>query len=353
MTIMPRIPHIANDVPGDPAHGGRLDTGNRACAIRRIDSLVYGSPGGRPLLADLYLPDDGNGPWPVIVWLHGGGWRFGDRRLAPDLSRHFASRGFAMASIDYRLTTDAIFPAQIEDVKTAVRWLRASAAQYGLDAERIGLWGSSAGGHLAALAATSGPGVFEDASSERGGESSEVQAVVEGYGPIDFLQMDAHRDPSDRPSDDPESIELPRGTRSANPESFESLLVGGPIERCTDRVQRANPITYARPGVPPFLILHGLCDTAVPAHQSEILFDALASRGVDVTLCLAEALGHGFLHGDRLGHQPPGRTVTRRAAGGAVETIPDAPPITFEVIESFFARHLRADAGAPSLGFGL
>jgi acetyl esterase/lipase len=339
---MPRIPRLANSGPGEPPYGVRPERSNHASGIERINGLVYGSPGGRLLLVDLYLPDDGHAPWPVIVWLHGGGWRFGDRRLAPDLSRHFAARGFAMASIDYRLTTDAIFPAQIQDVKTAVRWLRASAAQYQLDAERIGLWGSSAGGHLAALAATSGPGVFEDASSEHGGESSEVLAVVEGYGPIDFLQLDAHRDPSGRRSDDPESIELPPGMRSAHANSFESLLVGGPIERHADRVRLANPLSYERAQLPPLLILHGLSDMTVPAHQSEILFDVLAARGVDVTLSLAEGLGHGFLHGDRLGHQPPGRTITRRAVRGVVETIPDAPPITFELIESFFARHLRA-----------
>jgi acetyl esterase/lipase len=335
---MPRIPSDANGASSELA-GGRLD-GGRTSAIRRIDDLVYASPGGAPLLADLYLPA-GGGLSPVIVWIHGGGWRFGDRRQAPDLSRRFASRGFAMASIDYRLTTDAIFPAPIEDVKSAIRWLRASAARFGLDADRIGLWGSSAGGHLAALAAMSGPGVFEGPSSEHADWTSDVQAVVDAYGPIDFLQMDAHRDPEDRPSDDPASIELPRGTRSAHADSFESLLVGAPIETCVDRVRLANPVTYAHPGVPPFLILHGLSDTAVPAHQSEILFAALAARGVDVTLCLEEGLGHGFLIGDRLGHRPAGRTLQRRAHDGVMEAMPDAPPITFDLIESFFMRHLR------------
>jgi acetyl esterase/lipase len=345
---MPRIPHDADQTPREPAHDGRPETGGRASPIKRIDGLVYGSPGGRPLSVDLYLPDDGSEPRPAIVWLHGGGWRFGDRRLAPDLSRYFAARGFVMATIDYRLTTDAIFPAQVEDVKTAIRWLRARAARYALDPSRIGLWGSSAGGHLAALVATSGPGLFEDASSEHGDQSSEVQAVVDGYGPIEFLQIDAHRDPSDRPSDDPESIGLPPGMRSAHANSFESLLVGGPIERHVDRVRLASPLSYERAQIPPFLILHGLSDMTVPAHQSEILFDALAARGVDVTLCLAEGLGHGFLTRDRLGDRPAGPTRIRRALGGTVETMRDGPPITFELIESFFARHLRSDDRAAT-----
>jgi acetyl esterase/lipase len=337
---MTRGTHEPSDAPRESPHGRtpRIRTGSGG--IERIDDLVYASPGGRSLLADLYLPAEGSGPWPVIVWIHGGGWRFGDRRQCPDLSRNFASRGFAMASIDYRLTTDAIFPSQIEDVKSAIRWLRASASHYGLDAGRIGLWGASAGGHLAALTATSGPGVFESSASERAEQSSDVQAVVDGYGPTDFLQMDAHRDPFER-STDPESLELPLGMRTAHANSFESLLVGGPIEQHTDRVRLANPIAYDRPGIPPFLILHGLSDTTVPAHQSELLFDALAARGVDVTLCMEEGLGHGFLNRHSWNTRSPGRTVIRVARGGALEVVTDAPPTTFDSIAAFFERNLR------------
>src|SRR3954468_7468253 len=105
----------------------------------RLDDIQYAVPCGTPLLADVYLPEDGAGPWPVVVWIHGGGWRFGSRRTAPDLTRWFAALGSATVSIDYRLTTEPIFPAQIEDVKTAVRWIRASAGRYGFDAGRVGL----------------------------------------------------------------------------------------------------------------------------------------------------------------------------------------------------------------------
>jgi acetyl esterase/lipase len=316
------------------------EASSASTAIRRIEGLEYAAPGGKPLLADLYLPGHGHGPWPVVLWLHGGGWRFGDRLQAPELSRYFASSGLAMASIDYRLTTEAVFPAQIEDVKTAIRWLRSVAARYGLDGTNIGLWGASAGGHLAALAAMSGPGTFESSTSEHPLESSDVQAVVDGYGPIDFLQLDAHRDPLGRPSDDPESIELPQGMRTAHANSFESLLIGGPVEEHPDRARLANPISYACPRVPPFLILHGLSDTTVPAHQSEMLFDVLAARGADVTLYLAQGLGHGFLNRPRL-DSGPGSTVARKACNGRIESIADPPPITFELIESFFRRCLR------------
>jgi acetyl esterase/lipase len=308
--------------------------------MTRIDDVVYASPDDAPLLADVYLPDSQPAPWPTIVWLHAGGWRFGDRRLAPDLSTHFAQHGYAMVSIDYRLTDRAQFPAQIEDVKTAVRWIRASASHYGFDPARIGLWGASAGGHLAALAATSGPGIFENDGSEHAAWSSEVRAVVDGYGPVDFLQLDAQRDPSDPPSDDPESVTLPPGTRAADADSFESRLIGGPIGRHPDRVAAANPLSYTRPAVPPVLILHGTSDTTVPAHQSEMLFEGLAASGVDVTLCLIEGLGHGFLNRQAFGARGAGATTVRRAFAGAIARERSESPVGFETIKVFFDRVL-------------
>jgi len=303
-----------------------------------VTDLVYSAANGKPLAADLYLPLGAEGRLPVILWLHGGAWRFGDRKLGPDLARYFAQTGFAMASIDYRLSTDAIFPAQIQDVKTAIRWLRSVAARYGLDGERIGLWGSSSGGHLAALATTSGPGTFEGA--EHSEYSSSAQAVVDGYGPTDFLQMDSHRDPSGKPSDDPESIQIPPGMRTADADSPESLLLGSPVQTCPARVREANPITYVKPGLPPFLILHGLSDTGVPAHQSELLYAALAAHGNDVTLSLVEGLGHGFLNRNNFDQGPPRRTIVRYRSGGGPEQVTDGPAVSFAGIEKFFREHL-------------
>jgi acetyl esterase/lipase len=139
------------------ADAAALDGTTGAAAVTRVDDLLFATESGVALYADLYLPRRLDARLvPVIVWVHGGGWRFGDRRLAPNLSRFFAARGFAMASIDYRLSTHALFPAPVRDVKTAVRWLRSVAPTYSLDIDRIGLWGSSSGGHLSALAAVSG-----------------------------------------------------------------------------------------------------------------------------------------------------------------------------------------------------
>jgi acetyl esterase/lipase len=316
--------------------GGRLD-------VTVIRDVVYAEPDGVTLRADLFLPETASLS-PAIIWVHGGGWRFGSRRVAPDLSRFFASRGFAMVAVDYRLTSRATFPAQIEDLKTAIRWVRHEAATHGIDPDRIGLWGASAGGHLSSLAGLTDDATFTPDGAIYADHSSEVQAVVDGYGPIDFLQMDAHRPPPGTVSDDPETLALPRpDMRSADRDSYESLLMGAPIESCPDRVRDANPITYAHHGAPPFLILHGLSDTTIAAHQSELLYDALAAHGNDVTLCLIEGLGHGFLNRSHLDDGPPRRIRVRTLQPGDAEQQTGCTQPIFPLIEAFFRRALGAE----------
>ncbi|WP_162617914.1 alpha/beta hydrolase [Salinicola halophilus] len=270
--------------------------------MKTVLDVTYTTIDEVALEADLYLPERDAKP-PVILFLHGGGWRFGDRKLAPDLSRFFAREGFAMISIDYRLSGQAPFPAAVEDVKTAIRWVKSVADTYGFDAERLGLWGSSAGAHLATLAVTAGPERFR--GNEYGEFDEQVRAVVDGYGPTDFLQQDAFRDPDGAPSDDPESIQMPPGKFSADADSMESLFIGAPIEEAPDRVAAANPITYVEPGLPPMLILHGLSDTAVPWQQSRLLFDALSRTDNPATLGLIEGLGHGFFNRNALDDDGP------------------------------------------------
>ena len=306
-----------------------------------VPDQTYDAPGGVALRADLYLPQNAAMRLPVIVWVHGGGWRFGSRRVAPDLMRFFALCGFAMVAVDYRSSTGATFPAQIQDLRTAIRWVRSVAATYGLDAGHIGLWGASAGGHLASLAGICERGVFESDASPYANQSSSVQAVVTGYAPIDFLQLDADRPPEGAVSDDPENLQLPHGMRSADAHSFESLLLGAPIATCPDRVRAANPITYGRPGSPPFLILHGLSDTTVGAHQSELLYDALAAYDNMVTVCLIEGLGHGFLDRSHLDDGPSRSMTIRTHQPGGDHVVRVAQPI-FPMIEAFFRTHLTA-----------
>jgi acetyl esterase/lipase len=308
-----------------------------------IRDLTYASPGGHALLADLHLPARADAAVPAIVWIHGGGWRAGNRRVGPDLSRCFASAGFAMVAIDYRLSRRAIFPAQIEDVKTAIRWVRSIAAVCGIDANRIGLWGASSGGHLAALAALTSDEQFTPARASWLEHSSVVQAVVDGYGPTDFLQMDAQRPAPGTRSDDPHSLLPPRpDMRSEDPDSYESLLLGAPIRTCPERARAASPLTYAHAGAPPFLLVHGLSDTTIAAQQSRLLFDALARDGNDATLVLVEALGHGFFNRSDLDEAGPRRLRIERSPGGGSALSPavaiDAP--VFSTVEAFFRRVL-------------
>ncbi len=277
-----------------------------ACRVKRIDDLVYSSPGGTPLLADLYIPEEPARPLPTILFLHAGGWLAGDRRHGPDLARRFAERGFAMASIDYRLSREAIFPAALEDVIAAIAWLRSAGPEYGLNPERIGLWGASAGGHLAALAALSEP-------------ATNVRAVVAGYPPVDFYQM---------------------GKRSEDPESYESRFLGAPIRTVPDLVKQANPLTYIRPGAPPFLLVHGRTDSSVPVEQSQLLYDALRAADNPVTLSVIDGLAHGFLNDNSFDEGPPLRHRMRASRPGETENVYEAPPFTFGTIETFFRRHL-------------
>ena len=307
--------------------------------VEVILDQVYASPGGSPLLADLYLPRSTPKLPPAVLFLHGGGFRIGDRRLAPDLKRFFAREGIAMISIDYRLSGQSVFPAAIEDLKSAIRWARANGGRYGFDGERIGLWGSSAGGNLASLAATSGTGVFEDVTTDP--VSSTVQAVVDGYGPVDFLQEDAERDPAIKASDDPESLALPPNKHSADPDSLESLYLGTQLGKDRLGAAATNPITYAKPGLPPFLIMHGLSDAMIPSAQSELLYDALVPNRTDVTLMMIEGLGHGFFDRSDLDDGGPRVMHVRRAANGAATEETVEHRRVFATVLDFFRTHLQ------------
>jgi acetyl esterase/lipase len=251
--------------------------------IRRIERMQQNSVTVRrdikfalrltgPLLLDLYLPA-GVGT-PVVIWLHGGGWFTGDRTLAPDLCRYFADRGIAMASVEYRLSGAALFPAQLHDVRAAIRYLRTHAAQWHLDPRRIGVWGSSAGGHLAALAGLTGHLDRLDGEDESGDAS--VCAVAESYGPADLSESAA---------------QLPNGAPSP-----ETRLLGGRPDALAAAARAAGPLHQVTPHAPPFQISHGTADTVVPHRHSERLHTALLAAGVDSELFLVDGYRHGFLN---------------------------------------------------------
>ncbi len=287
---------------------------------QRIErDLVYGRTPQQELKLDLYLPAQ-EGAAPVVVWVHGGAWRTGSKARTP--AERLVARGYAVASIEYRLSGVAKFPAQIEDCKAAVRWLRGNAAKYDLDPERIGAWGSSAGGHLAALL-----GVQNDDPASR------VQAVVDFYGPTELLKMDA------------------QGSAFSHdaPDSPESQLIGGPIQQHAERTRLANPVSYVSRGDPPFLIVHGDRDYTVPVGQSRVFYDALRAAGVPAKLEIVPGAGHGFHNGpyidplvDAFLDQHLKTARTPRPLREWADPNRYAPPGTRYA--TFFSRHAKREA---------
>ena len=236
---------------------------------------------------DIYLPENSVGPFPVILSVHGGGFMAGDKRdkqVEPMLNG--LKRGYAVVAINYRLSGEAIWPAQIHDCKAAVRWIKANAQKYSLDADHIVAWGGSAGGHLSSILGTSA-GVEKLEGSELGnaGKSSRIQAVVDWFGPTDFLKMDEQLKESGSINPMIHSI----------PTSPESSLLGRNIEDVPTLVKEADPGTYVSTDDPPFFIQHGTEDNLVPYQGSVLLARQLGKvLGAEkVLLELFPATGHG------------------------------------------------------------
>jgi acetyl esterase/lipase len=248
-------------------------------------TLAYGTDSPNQVL-DLYAPD-GDGPWPLIVAIHGGAFMRGNRGGELPHVPELLERGYAVASIEYRLSGEALFPAAVQDVKQATAHLRAHAAELNVDPSFFAAWGRSAGGHLAAmLGVTSGqPTEFDG----QGGDSS-VQAVVDWYGPSDFLQMDAQFLAL------PPAGDVPPVQNHDEARSPESLWIGGPIQELPADAARANPITYVTRAVgplPPFFLAAGTSDHLVPHQQTLILADALRAHGTPVALHILQDARHG------------------------------------------------------------
>ena len=214
---------------------------------------------------DVFVPRSAS-PVPLVIWIHGGAWQGGSKERPKGVP--FLSRGYALASVNYRLSQNATFPAQLEDCKAAVRWLRANARRLNIDPNRIGVWGHSAGGHLAALLGTTGNTKAFDVGPNLS-QPSRVQAVCDWSGPTD----------------------LGLYVRSG-PDDALGRLIGGAIQDNRAKVARADPATYVSRGVPPFLITHGDRDGLVPLKHSELLAAALRRVGGDVTLRVVRGAGH-------------------------------------------------------------
>ncbi len=249
--------------------------------IRTIADLDYAGNGNPRQKLDLFLPEEpvSEKPLPVVVFIHGGGWQNGDKNGGgPRLAELLKSGRYAGASVGYRLSDEAQWPAQIHDCKAAIRWIRAHAKEYGLDPDRIAVWGTSAGGHLVAMLGTShGVEALEGAIGPHAGVSSEVQAVVDFYGPTEMLTMGAHDSTIDHDA----------------PNSPESKLLGGPVQEVPEVARSASPIEHVTEDDAPFLIVHGDGDKVVPYAQSVDFEKKLEAAGVSAIFLTVEGGGHG------------------------------------------------------------
>lgn len=243
--------------------------------LKGVEFARAGNHGSRPLLLDLYLPAAQGALRPAVVHFHGGGWRMGERSSLGPVCDGFGltpfdvltEAGFVVASADYRLSSEAHFPAQLHDAHAAVEWLRTHAADYGVDPAKIYAWGDSAGGHLASLVGLTG------------GRHNSVAAVAAWYPPTDLNSMAEQALPN-------------AAARSSDPGSREELLIGAPLAGNPEMAAAASPISYVGPAAPPFLLVHGTADRFVPAAQSESLAAKLKDSGADVELLLIEGADH-------------------------------------------------------------
>ncbi len=261
-------------VPGIQRVGGIMAV-RRAMQMANVKVLrdvEYARPQGIPQLLDLYIPESKT-PLPVLIAVHGGGWRAGSKAGSGSIRESL--RGYAVASIDYRLSDVAIFPAQIDDCLAAVRWLRANASKYNLDPKRFAAKGESAGGHLVALMGTLG----------NQNPETRIQAVIDFYGPTDLTKMAEQQKASPG---------VKFQINHDSPNSPEALLIGGPLQQNKAKAARANPINYIDKNTAPFLIMHGDRDPLVPTEQSRILLNALEKAGIPASLHIVKSGGHGF-----------------------------------------------------------
>ena len=241
--------------------------------------IPYGTGSGRDLLLDVLRPDVPMAPpRPAVIWVHGGGWRGGSRE--PNPNPLLARRGFVTASIGYRLSDEAIFPAQIHDVKAAIRFLRHNANHWGIDPERIGIWGHSAGGHLAALMAVSAGLPALEGEGGCADESSEVQAAAPMSPTTDFL-VDWYRE---------SGLPVHEDGLSAIAELLDGLDLDDPVIR--DRAALASPVAMVTAEAAPMLIVHGSDDDLVPIRQARKLVEGLTKVGVEASLLELPGIGH-------------------------------------------------------------
>lgn len=257
-----KIPVSGKGIPGVVLEG------------RQVENLQYAEVNGKPLLLDLYLPEKPEGS-PLVVWVHGGGWKSGSKQRC--FLKWLANFGYTIASINYRLVDVAKWPAQLHDCKAATRWLRANAKTYGYNPDCVIAAGSSAGGHLVALLGTTGDNdELEGTVGGNGEQSSRVQAVVDYYGATDFLLRSKTQ-----------------SWKVNKPGSVVYNLLGGPANQLVQKAKQASAKFHVTPDDPPLLVFHGVKDTTVLMNQTDAIEEAYKKAGLPVTVFRLENSGHG------------------------------------------------------------
>ena len=250
-----------------------------ACGLAHAGEIVfeegieYTNPDNQHLKLNLARPKDGNGPFPAIVCIHGGGFRAGDRNGWSARAKNFAEHGYVAVTVDYRLAPKSQSPAAVYDVKAAVHWLRANAGQYRIDPDRIGATGDSAGGHLAMFLGVSGDVKQFEGEGAKTEQSSRVQCVVEFYGPSDVTRSYG---------------------KSVDAAEVLPLFLGGDVEHERKRHILASPLYWVTPAAAPTLLLHGTEDKYVSHEQAQWMLERLKAAQVDAKLVTLEKAGHGF-----------------------------------------------------------
>jgi acetyl esterase/lipase len=284
--------------------------------IRVERDIVYGKADRVELQLNLALPTKSKGPVPAVVCIHGGGWYQGQRQDLDSMSELLARRGYVAATVSYRLVPTARFPAQIEDCKAAVRWLRANARTYHINPGRIGAIGFSAGGHLSCLL-----GVTEkkDGLEGTGGNpqlSSHVQAVVSFFGRTDFTKRD--------------------WSKELESEIFVPLI-GASFDDKPELYERVSPLAYVSRTSPPFLFLHGAEDKLVPPRNSTDMAEKLRASGVSAKAIVVEGVGHGRAHPIVRGAAPSAKAIRVEEGHGWGEKM----ATSLEQSVAFFDEHLK------------
>jgi acetyl esterase/lipase len=254
--------------PGAVARG----EGSDEPKVRTVYNLIYNQVDATELKLDLVCPAKGDGPFPAVVVIHGGAWRMGQKSLMRGMLMQFARRGYAAIAPQYRFCPKDTFPAQVHDVKAAVRWLKAHAVEYRVDTAHIGAVGFSAGGHLALMLGVTGPQDGLEGPAPPGSPDTQIQAVVNYFGPTDLTATD-----------------FPAITQSWNRD-----FLGGTPEAKPEIAARASPVTYVTRDDAPMLTFQGTSDQFVPASQAVKLAEAQTQAGVPGHIELLIGARHGF-----------------------------------------------------------